>query len=221
MSKTVELYKYNENNVRIKGSFTVEAAIIVPVVILSISAVIYTGLLLYQKSLTQSAAAAAADAGASAWSSGAHDMGSSGQHTGRFELYRRIIDSAGETRLREIEEYAAVLSSANEIITPVDTIVEAAVKDYAVCRKLEVSISKHYAMPLGEVVKMFGGNDRIEINVKAVSNIDEPVELIRNTDFIIDVEKELESKFPALRDIGDKTREKMNDLKRKLEGFIG
>jgi len=205
----------------IKGSITVEAALIVPLVLLSIAAVIYTGLLLYQRSLTQSAAAAAADAGASAWTAGTFSIGTSRPDTGKSELYRRIFDSGSERRLREIEEYAAALSTANEIIAPADTAVEAVVKDYAVCRKLEVSISKSYEMPLGKVVRMFGGSDRIVINVKSAAVISEPVELIRNTDFIIDIEKQLENRFPELRDTGGRIREKMNELKSRLEDFAG
>jgi len=205
----------------VRGSFTVEAAIIVPLVLLSIAAVIYTGLLLYQRSLTQSAAAAAADAGASAWAAGTFGTGNSRPYTAKSELYRRIFDSGSESRLREIEEYAAALSSAKEIITPADTAVEAVVKDYAVYRKLEVSISKSYEMPLGKVVRMFGGSDRIVINVKAAAVISEPVELIRNTDFIIDIEKQLENRFPELRDIGGRIRETMSELKSRLEDFAG
>lgn len=205
-----------------RGSVTAEAAIIVPLVILSLAAAIYIGLLLYQRTLIQSAASAAAEAGAAAWPSGTFELENSrpAMNNGRFELYRRLYDSGSEKRLREIEKHALLLSSRNEIVKPEETVVKAAVKDYAVYRRLEVSIAKYYSMPLGKFVGMFGGSDRICINVRAVSTIDEPVELIRNIDFLIDIEKKLEEKFPTLKDLGEKTREKMNEIKDKLEEFV-
>lgn len=206
---------------RNRGSITAEASIIVPLVILSLAAVIYIGILLFQRALIQSAAAAAAEAGASAWPSGTLELENSrpDMGKGKFELYRRIFDSGSEKRLREIEEYALSLSSQNEIIRPAETVVKAAIKDYAVYRKLEVSITKYYTIPLGRFVSIFGGSDRIRVKVRAVSTIDEPVELIRNTDFLIDLEKKLEEKFPALKDLGEKTREKMNEIKSRLKEF--
>ncbi len=208
------------NNFR--GSITMEASIIVPLVVLCITAAIYMGLLLYQRSLIQSAAVAAAEAGAAAWPSGTFELDNSkpDMDSENYQLYRRIFDSGSARRLEEIEKYALSLSSRNDITAPIRTEAEAVVKDYAVYRKLEVSITKYYSMPLGKMVRIFGGSDNITINVKAVSTINEPVELIRSTDLIIDIEKRLEEKFPALKDLGDKTRDKMNELKGKLVEFV-
>ena len=58
------------------------------------------------------------------------------------------------------------------------------------------------------------------ISARAVSTVSEPAELIRTTDFIIDLEKKLEARFPGLKKVGDQTRETMNDLKARLEQFV-
>lgn len=206
-----------------KGSITVEAAIIVPLMILSIAAAVYIGLLLYQRALVQSAAERAAEAGAVAWASGLLDMGSGKPSEEYFEevvLYRRIFDTKGGSRLECIKSYARSAAERNELIKPVKTSVEVLIKDYAVYRKLEVEINKSYNVPFGRFLKLFGGSGLIDISVRAVSTIDEPVELIRTTDFILDIEKKIENQYPELKNFGEKTRNIMNDLKTKLTKFM-
>ncbi len=206
-----------------RGSITVEASIIVPLVILSICAVIYMGLFLYQRALVQSAAEAAAGAGAASWDAGAdmlvisrpEDPDSEG-----FKLYRCIIDSERDVKLEKIKAYALSASSRNEIIPAVETATDVEVVDYAVYRKLEVTISKKYKIPFGRLVKLFGGKETAEISVKAVSTINDPAEFIRTADLVIDIEKKLENEFPELEEIGSKTRETMNGIKDKLKNFL-
>ena len=206
-----------------KGSITVEASIIVPIVILSISAIIYMGLLLYQRVLVQSAAEMAAEAGAAAWASGVSEIGTGKPTKDSFQeikLYRRIFDGDKEARLECIESYATSIASRNELLRPTETAVEAVIKDYVVCRKLEVKIVKCYSLPLGNFLRIFGGSGVIEMSVKATSSIDEPVELVRTTDFILDLEKKLESNNPEIKNLGEKTRNAMNEIKEKLEKFM-
>lgn len=204
---------------RNKGSITVEASIVVPVVILSILAVIYMGLLLYQRTLAQSAAEMAAEAGAAAWGSGINEISCGKPDKTYFEnakLYRRIFDADKEERLSIIENHALLMSARNELLRPEDTLAEAGIKDYAVSRKLEVSVTKRYSLPLGNVVRLFGGKGTVDIHVKAVASIDEPVELIRTTDFILDMERKLEREYPEIKNLGEKTREIINEIKAKL-----
>ena len=206
-----------------RGSITVEASIIVPLVILSISAVIYMGLLLYQRSLIQSAAEAAVQAGAQAWVTGTDTIEASGPinaDSKNFKLYRRIYDSEKDKRLEKIQDYALALSSRTELIPSFKSTAEAVLTDYAVYRKLEVRIYKHYRMPLGKLMKLFGGDDTVTISAKATSTINDPDEFIRTADLVIDIEKKLENKFPELKRIGDKTRETLNDMKDKLKKFV-
>ncbi len=206
-----------------RGSITVEASIIVPVVILSIAAVIYMGLLLYQRAVIQSAAVTAAADGAVVWSSGIGEIGTGGISGGSFEkikLYRRIYDSDGDACLEKIEEYAASLAGKGELLKPADTTIHAEVQDYAVCRKMVVGITKSYEVPLGRFLRLFGGSGSVTISAKGSSMLDEPVELIRNTDFMIDLEKELEKNNPELKNLGDKARGAMNRIKSRMDQFL-
>lgn len=206
-----------------KGSITVEASIIVPIMILSIAAVIFMGLLLYQRTVIQSAAETAAGDGASAWTIGVSGIGTGRMSAGSFDrikLYRRIYDRNSETRLKMIESHAASLAERGELLKPTGTVVRAEIKDYAVCRKLIVHITKSYNLPLGRFMKVFGGSGSVKISVNGASMLDEPVELIRTTDFILDLEKELEENNPDIKNLGEKTRNTMNGLKGRLENFL-
>lgn len=212
-----------DNYSKKRGNITVEASIIVPVIIISISAVIYIGLLLYQRSLIQSAAAMAAEAGAGVWAGDHCEINTGKPNPDAFEktdLYRRIFDSDKDEKIIYIENYARSLASRSELLSPVDTDVEVAVKDYVVSRRLEVKIVKHYRIPLGRFLRLVGGSDCLSISIKAISPIDEPVGLIRVTDFILDLEKSLEAKYPAIKNLGEKTRGTMTDIKSKLEEFL-
>lgn len=202
-----------------RGSVTAEASIIIPLVILCLASVIYTGLLLYERAVVQSAAEMAAEAGAAAWASGTAAIDTS-RPAKEIRLYRRIFDSDKEERLKKIEEYALAMAARNEIVPPSRRSAEAVIKDYAVYRKLEVTVSKDYRMPLGRVVKLFGGNDTINISVKAAATINDPAELIRTADLVIDTEKKLEQRFPELKEISEKTREALIDIKDRLGKFI-
>ncbi len=206
-----------------KGSITVEASIIVPIVILSITAVIFMGLLLYQRALIQSAADMAAEAGAAAWASGSCEIGIRKPHEDTFDkiqLYRRFFDGDNEERLECIENYALSIVSRTELLHPVNFAAEAVVKDYAVSRKLEVRIIKYYSLPIGNFLRIFGGSGTIAMHAEATASVDEPVEFIRTTDFILDIKKKLENNNPDIKDLGEKTRNTMNEVKGKIEKFI-
>jgi len=206
-----------------RGYITVEASIIVPVIILCIAAVVYMGLLLQQKAAIQSAAESAAEAGALAWSSGT-DVSWAGKPSKddfkKPEIYRRLFEGGKEKRLGDIEEYALELAAHNELIKPVDTSVTAELKDYVIYKKLVVSVRKSYKNPLGGLFGLFGKSKTIEITAMAVTTVDEPAELIRTTDFILDIEKKLENKFPGLKNLADKTRNTMDEMKNKLSQFM-
>jgi len=206
-----------------RGSITVESSIIIPFVILCIASVIYMGMILHQRALIQSAAEMAAQAGASAWAKGFGHVGTGKpdkESMDEIQLYRRIYDLKKEERLKEIEDYALELASKNQLIKPEDLTTKAVIRDYALLRRLEVEITKYIRLPLGEYMRLFGGSGRIEMTVKATASIDEPAELIRNTDFILDIEKELEVKYPELKNMGDKAREFLSRISGKLEEFI-
>jgi len=212
-----------ETGRRERGSITVESSIIVPFIILCIVTAIYMGMILHQRALIQSAAETAARAGAAAWAKGLDSIETGipdKQSLKEIKLYRRIYDPDKEDRLKQIEAYALKLATENQIIKPQDLNVKAEIRDYAILRRLEVEITKHIKVPFGKFMHLFGGSETVAITVKTTAPIDEPVELIRNTDFIIDIEKELENEYPQLKNVGDKVRDFMRSVSERLENFF-
>lgn len=208
---------------RNKGSITVEACIIVPITILSITALIYIGIILYQTAQIRSAVDMAAEAGAAAWSDKSADTGTgrtdvSGSESGG--LYWRLVDGGKDEKLGKITRYAKKALEKGRLLKPATTNVSADVRDYIVYKKLEVSVENTYGLPFGSLLKMFGGAGRFTIKTKSEVVIDEPAELIRNVDFAIDLEKELEDRFPEVKSLREKTRDALSGVKGKINEFL-
>ena len=208
---------------RYRGSITVEASIIVPITILSIVALIYIGIVFYQQAQIRSAADMAVEAGADVWSDALADMG-----TGRAEmldsaggsLYWRLVDNESDEKLERITRYTEKALEKGKLLNAATTKVSVNIRDYIVYKKLEVSVENTYELPLGSLLKIFGASGRFSIKVKSESVIDEPVELIRNVDFAIDLEKELEDRFPELKNLREKTRDTLTGVKGKINEFL-
>jgi hypothetical protein len=186
-------------------------------------ALVYTGLLLYQRALLQSAADMAAEKGAAAWSRHGGDLATGKISASGMDdqgLYWRIYDTDKNGALEKIKNYARNLSEDKSLMHSEDSTTDAVIRDYIIYKRLEVTIENRYHIPLGGFLKLFGANDHFTIKVTAYSVIDDPTELIRNTDFIIDVEKELEDKFPSLQNLGEKTRDAFTEIKGKLADFL-
>lgn len=206
-----------------KGGMVVEAAIVVPVVVLSLIAVIYMALILYQRAYLQSLADKTAKQAALMWNDSAKDF-----ETGRpgppdadgDGLYWRIFDRKKEDKVRKILEYADENSESRSLFKGrgIRTYVE--VVDYAVYKKLVVTVEDSYQIPIGKLLSIFGMGDSLSIKVTSEAVLNEPAEFIRNTDFIFDIERELEHKNPGIGNLAEKTRNVMNKIKDWLIDFF-
>lgn len=192
-------------------------------IILSIAALVYVGIVLYQQAQIRSAADMAAEAGAAAWSRVKADTG-----TGKVEisdigsgsLYWRLVDSGRDEKLRRIMRYTEKVMEKGRLLTAVTSDISVDIRDYIVYKKLEVAVENTYELPLGSLLRIFGASGRFSIKAKSESVIDEPVELIRNVDFAIDLEKELEDRFPEFKDLREKTRDALSSVKGKISEFL-
>jgi hypothetical protein len=208
---------------RNRGSITVEASIIVPFIILSIAALVYIGLVLYQQAQIRSAADMAVEAGAAAWNGAEADTG-----TGRMEmsdagdgsLYWRLADSGRDEKLGKIARYAEKALEKGKLLNAASSRIEVNIRDYVLYKKLEVAVANTYELPFGSLLRVFGGSGRFSIDIKSESVLDDPVELIRNVDFAVDMEKELEDRFPELKDLREKAKDVLSGVKGKINEFL-
>jgi len=202
-----------------KGSVTVEAAVVIPVVLLSIMAVIYIVLIMYQKTYMQAIADDAASRGAAAWGKSFGSLETvkvEKESLGDRGLYWRIYDAEEASRQQAVAEYMDKKFGRYGMLREINRQSKVELKDNTVCKKLVVSMESSYRLPIGEFLDMFGIDDHYTIKVKSEAVVNEPVEFIRNVDFIIDMERKLERRYPALKNLGDKTREVFSKMKDKI-----
>lgn len=203
-----------------KGGVVVEAAIVVPIVILSLTAVIYIALVLYQRAYLQFLADKMVKQAVLMWNNSARDL-----ETGRLDLqgmdgislYRRIFDREKGDKIRKILEYADKNSGRGNILKGRGIKIQVELLDYIVYKKLVVTVEDSYHIPVGKLLNIFGMGERLSIRVSSEAVLDEPAEFIRNTDFILDLKRELEHKNPGIRDMAEKTRSVMD----KIKGWLG
>lgn len=201
-----------------KGSLVVEAALVFPIVFLAVIAVIYICMLMYQRTYIQTLANLAADRGAATWNNFTRDttLGRTDKvNLDASGLYWRLFDFNKTTKEHNLKDYIEKRLGAYSILGS-DKQVSIQVVDYIAYKKLVISINDSYRIPVGSVLKIFGLGDRYTISVKSEAVINEPVEFIRNTDFVLDMEREFEDKYPGYGRLVHKIRDTMSSLKDKI-----
>jgi hypothetical protein len=191
--------------------------------LLCLAAFIYIGLVLYQRAQIQSAADMTAETGAAVWSRLQADTGTGRtklKDFGEKGLYWRLVDTGREEKLKRIEEYAEKILEKGRLIKPESSSVSADIRDYAIYKKLILVVENRYELPFGRFLHMFGASGLFSIKVTSEAVVDDPVELRRNVDFAVDIEKELEDKFPAFKDIREKTGDILSGVKGKIDDFL-
>jgi len=91
--------------------------------------------------------------------------------------------------------------------------------DFIVYKKLTVTINDTYRLPIAKFLHVFGDGGVYSIKVNSEAVVSDPAEFIRDTDFLLDVESELEEKNPGLKNLGEKTREILDTIKNKAAEF--
>ncbi|WP_432663224.1 pilus assembly protein [Wukongibacter baidiensis] len=232
-----KIYKCLRNN---SGSLTVEASLIFPIIILAIVTVVYICILLYQHAYLNSIANNVAERGAACWSNISKMNENSDIHrleTGELQrseelldtdLYWRIFRTKEKDKIEILKRYALdklkknnILEgeiseiSDNDIENNKDNI-DIWLKDYIVYKELNVVISNSYKIPLGDNLKIFGLGDTYNISVHSKAVINDPMEFIRNTDFITDTLSEFEKTEKVL----DRFKETMEKINENIEKFF-
>ncbi len=185
-----------------RGSLTVEATIVIPVVIFTLIALILIGEFLYQQSYIQSVADRTVCRGAEVWNNPSKDMIMGYISKDKMKdvcLYWRIpfleSSKARNTKQSKIEEYTKYLMSRVSILDKPDSLdVTARMEtDYIIYKKIRVTVEAEYKNPFAPVLRVFGLKDTITIRVHSEAVVNEPVEFIRTTDFALDVVKEIDN----------------------------
>ncbi len=196
-----------------KGSFVVEASIVFPIVVFVVFLVIYICFVLYQQVCLQAVANEAAQLGSANWnniilfkSSFADVVSIDELNDDNSGLYWRILDPNKDFKIEIINEYLEQKLKINEQsedgdlekniymdVKSKDNIeINVKLDDFFVHKELIVQISKNFKTPFDKFKEIFGFKEGFCITVQAQSVINEPTELIRNTDFIFDIVDEID-----------------------------
>lgn len=190
---------------RQKGMLTVEAAFIVPIMILSVLGVIYLSVLLYQNTVATAEATRSANRIAAYWSYLAVDAPPALQNGTQAEAlidensyadrspYRFILETislSGGKRLQNGNQYAqtriaAIPFEAYTDGNPADVTVRSTTGFLS--SYIEVSFTKGYINPLGNLMSKIGIGSKQDYTAKATAIITNPTEFIRNVDVLYDI----------------------------------
>lgn len=175
-----------------RGSVTVEAAMVVPVVILGVVVLLYILLLMFQSCILQVTANYTAERAASLYyNSGAQFAtgGISPADISELDIYRRW--RTGLQQKEALQGEAARRLRENSILKSSFISVDIDEKGMPMTRSISVQLKTGYHNPLGSFLRIWGLGDKIELMAEAEATVKDPAEFIRNTDFIIETAAEI------------------------------
>ena len=218
---------------------TIEAAILVPVVIICLILLVYICVLLYQQAYIKSLANAAAERGAAVWANPSKDMYVEFVDRDALDntpLYWRVgelfsskakqskYDKVNKFVTGSISKYSLFYKNKDGInlkYTDSNMNVKCELTDYVIYKKLKVSIEEEYNLPITNVFKSFGIDLEFKISASSESVVNDPVEFVRNTDFVIDSVREIDQKTGGkLEGMVDKITDTFDKLSGKLKSFL-
>jgi hypothetical protein len=202
-----------------RGSITVEAAIIVPLVFLCVLGILYVGILIYHSSCVHSVASSTAQRGASIWDNACDELesGKNDMNLPAKGLYRRILGGNYEEEKALMKEYINSELDQKGFLEEVMRDIDIRLSNNLVYRKLSIKVTCSYRNPAADFLGIFGVNDIFSIKAEYEALLNDAPEFIRNTDFICDIEKEMEDKYPELKDAADEIRGVFGDVKQNIE----
>jgi hypothetical protein len=208
--------RLNFSNMRInlcnsKGSMTVEASIIMPIILITIIVILFIPIFMYKKTIVQSMTIHAAERSYVVWKNIEGDM-----ETGLVKkedlagdnLYRRLFDPQRESRIEAVRSF--VQSKAEKSVSFPDykdnnhLEMEVALKDNFFSRRLELAIKNTMESSVSNFLTLFSVEQSFSIDSIYTASIYDPAEFIRNIDFFLDLKKELEEDYSENQDMGDK-----------------
>lgn len=210
-----------------EGSFTVELALVFPVVMLGIVATIYILLILYQYVYIQAIANKTASRGAAEYGNllltGELEKNYLLLEKGRDEISGREslywqLPMLDNTDFKEevLEGYLRGSLKTKQLLRPLEESVEIRLVDYIVYKKLEVKIVSEYQLPVVYVNKLLEIGNSFAITAEAEAPLMDPAGLIRNTDYIY----EMMDNFEATSSIKNSYLKSIDAWKRGMEDFF-
>ncbi len=171
-----------------KGSYTIEATIVISSMLIALCAVMFAFMIMYQNVVIIYAASYGAQQGARSWvNTGISTDGSQREYTSG--LYSEIaeITGGGEVAAKKTKIEDAVKEKLKMSIFSVDTAeIKVDFKNSILQRKVVVDINQQIPIPFGSIAKFFNNGEAFAIKAKMEATVAEPTEYIRNIDYAME-----------------------------------
>lgn len=201
-------------NNKCKGAFTVEAAILFPVVFFILLAIIYLGIIHYQNVSTGLALMDSANAGSSGWefiakknpnffsaSDGSQMVTENDYYS--TTPYDSLLENVGASSARakkeaNIKAYVLKKLSGMDISNFSEKAasgdIDISYSGNILMRKISVSATKNFMNPMGNMLEFLGVSSKSSRTMTATSAVSDPTDFIRLMDQIWQVAEDLKSK---------------------------
>lgn len=186
---------------KLKGSMTVEMAIVFPIIFFVILGVLELCITQYQNVITTTAVIQSAAKGAAYWDRlGGEEawdfkLANADEPTGKMvntdysdhDPYSNIIDTKKDKKISNIQKYAAWLLGQNINLQNSTTENLSVKKGGLIFKYIEVSVTKKYDRPLDALLVGYGFTSSAEKVITAKAPLNTPTGFIRDVTFIYDL----------------------------------
>lgn len=177
----------------LRGSYTIEATIVMSTVLIATCAVMYAFMIMYQNVIIMYAASYGAQQGARSWVNTGISMDGSVRNY-NSELYNDIAEATGGGKINEKKENIKKTIKGKmklSIFSTSNAEINVDFKNNILQRKVIVEIKQKIPIPFSGIVKYFNNGNPFEIKAKIEATVVEPTEYIRNIDYAVEWVKTL------------------------------
>lgn len=171
-----------------KGSYTVEATIVISAMLIALCAVMYAFMIMYQNVVVIYAASYGAQQGARSWvNTGISMDGTSRNYTSGLYSHIAELGGGGETSAKKTKIENAVKDKMKMSVFSTNTAkIKVDFENNILQRKVVVDINQKIPIPFSGIVKFFNNGKEFAIKAKMEATVAEPTEYIRNVDYALE-----------------------------------
>ena len=167
---------------RARGSFTIEATIVMSALLILIVTIYYAFMAMYQYVIVTYAAAYGAQQGAAAWVNQGEGLEGAAYDDG---IYYRLgeLGGGGNEKTESIRRAVEEKLEGGVLFTD-GTVIDVNFENTLLQRKIVVRVKQNINIPFATILKYFTDSGEFAIETQSSAVIAEPAEYIRNIDYV-------------------------------------
>lgn len=169
-----------------EGSMTVEASLVLPLVILAIAAVFYLSFLMYQFAYTQTIVNLAAERSVPVKKNANVDI-ATGRISAEALMTPLYYNPFSENKKYAIKNYLQEKLNEYSIIKPRESRIDIESHNNILYQTMVIKVTETYDMPAGSFFEAIGLSNGITNTAQAKVTINEPEEMIKNVDIVSEI----------------------------------